>query len=92
MYIDAFITNITHIFLKNLLHSISTFKNGFEKFTFTCKTLIFINNNLADLSQISLDIHKYKSDLEVALLPHIKITCYSPLIFLYQVFMLVPNL
>lgn len=48
--------------------SVLTFKNGFEELTLVHKSLIFINDNLIDLGQISLKIYKYKSDLEVALL------------------------
>lgn len=79
MYVDAPAANVVHVPLQDLLRSVPTFKSGFEKLIFIrCKPLIVINNSPIDLGQISLKMHKYKSDSEVALLPHNKTVASFP--------------
>lgn len=70
--VDAPIINVARVPLRNLLRSVPTFKNSFEKFTFVRKSLILIDDSPADLDQISLEVHKYELDLEVVLPPYNK--------------------
>lgn len=80
MCVDASAANVTLVPLQDLLRSVPTFKSGFEALTLARKSLILINDSLADLDQISLEVHKYESDSEVALPPHNKtILASSPL-------------
>ncbi len=60
------------------MHSVPTFKSGFKKLTLTHKSLILINDTSTDLGQISLEIYKYRSDLEVVLPPYNKIAASFP--------------
>lgn len=55
--------------LHNVLRSVSNFKSGFEDLTLEWKSMLLIADIGTDLSQISLDIHKYNSDLDAVLLP-----------------------
>ncbi len=74
MCVDALAADVTRVPLKNILHSILTFKGGFEELTLAYKYLIFIDDSPVDLGQISLEVHKYKSDSEVTLPPYNEIT------------------
>ncbi len=75
--VDAPATNNACVLLQDLLHSIPTFKSSFEELTFACKSLILIDNSLANLGQINLEIHEYELYLEVAIPPHNKTTANS---------------
>ncbi len=75
---DVPAANVARIPLQDLLRSIPTFKSGFEELTLARKSLILIDDSPANLGRISLEVHKYKSDSEVALLPHNKTAGSSP--------------
>lgn len=77
---DVSTANIARVPLQDLLCFVLTFKSGFEKLTFACKSLILIDDSLVDRGQISLEIHKYESDSKVALPPHNKTVASSPLV------------
>ena len=64
--------------LRDLLRSVPTFKSDFEELTLACKSLILIDDSPADLGRISLEVHKYESDSEVALPPYNKTAASSP--------------
>lgn len=71
---DAPAADVARVPLRDLLHSVPTFKSGFEELTLARKFLILIDNSPAHLGKISLEVHKYESDSEVALPPHNKTT------------------
>ena len=75
---DAFVANFSCVSLQDLLRSVPIFKNSFKKLIFARKFLIFNNDSLADLGQISFEVHKYKLDLKVTLLPYNKTAASSP--------------
>lgn len=76
--VDAPTADITYIPLRELLRFVPTFKSGFEELTLACKSLILMNNSLADLGRIDLKVYKYELDSEVALPSHNKIAASSP--------------
>ena len=75
---NVFAANVTYVLLQDLLYSVLIFKSGFKELTLARKSLILINDSSADLDQISLEVHKYKLDSEVALPTHNKIVASSP--------------
>ncbi len=78
MCVDAPTADVARVPLQDLLHSIPTFKSGFEELTFARKSLILIDDSPADLGQISLEVHLYELDSEVALPPYNKTAASSP--------------
>ncbi len=78
MCVDAPAADVARVSLQDLLRSVPTFKSSFEELTLVYKSLILIDDSPTDLGQISLEIHKYELDLEVALLPHNKTAASSP--------------
>lgn len=86
---DVSAANVIYIPLQNPLRFVSTFKSGLKKLTFAYKSLIFINDYFTDLSQINLEVHKYKSDLKVTLPFYNKITASFPLASLHKALILV---
>lgn len=85
---DVFTANIAYISYWDLLHSVPIFEDSFQNIIFACKTLIFINENLLNLSQINLEIYIYKIDKDFMLPSMIKLQAILFLAPFYQ--MLVP--
>lgn len=72
--VDTRATDVALVSLRDLLYTILIFKSGFKELTLARKSLILINDSSADLSRIKSELHKYESDLELALLLHNEIT------------------
>lgn len=70
--------NLAHVPLQNHLQFVPIFKDGFEELTREQKSIIRIDNKPLDISQICLNVHIYKSESEVILLPHNITTDNSP--------------
>lgn len=57
------------VLLHDMLRFDPTFKDGFKDLILKRKSILFIANIGIDLSQISLDIHKYDFNLDAVLPP-----------------------
>ena len=55
------------VLLHDVLHLVLIFKGGFDELTLKRKSMLFIADISTDLSRISLEVHKYNSDLDAAL-------------------------
>ena len=76
---DVLAANVACLHFQDFLRFVLTFQDGFQDITLACKTVIFINENLLNLSQINLKIYRYKTDEDLTLPPHNKTVGNSPL-------------